>query len=310
MTVRFSRHCPRLVPACVLALAVGTAPALAQANSPSLEFEPGLGMDAGADPEIQPVPGLPAQAATEFGPFTTDLAAAPNVAARITFGAGVSYLPDYFGADSQSLNPTGTMRFDYLRLPGGLEFGSLRAPGLVTGFGPRGSVRFIRSRKASDNAELRGLDDVDWTLEAGFGLGYDAEFARAFADVRYGFNGHEGLTGEFGADALLYPYENVIVTFGPRAAWGNSDFMSTYFSVSDREAAASGLPAYDASSGFYSVGVELGARYEFSPSWGLEGRINYDYLINDAADSPITGLGSRNQFGGRLLITRSISLGF
>jgi MipA family protein len=246
-----------------------------------------------------------------FGPFTTDLTAAPTAAARISGGVGLGYGPDYFGSDDGSFGFAGTFRFDYLRLPGGLEFGSVGAPGLVSGFGPRGSVRYVGSRKASDNSELRGLDDIDGTLEVGLGVGYDAEFARAFADARYGFFGHESWAGEFGADALLYPNENVIVNIGPRAAWGDGGFMDTYFGVSSDEAAPNSIfDAYDPSSGFYSVGVEIGARYQFSPAWGIEGRLNYDYLIDDAADSPIVDFGSRNQFGGRVLITRSISLGF
>jgi MipA family protein len=253
----------------------------------------------------------PAEAASTL-PFglTDNLAAARVAAARITGGVGIGAAPDYFGSDDVSFGATGVLRLDYLRLPGGIEFGSVGVPGLVTGFGPRGSVRYIGSRRASNNPELRGLDDVDRTLEVGLGLGYDAEFARAFADVRYGFGGHEGFAGEVGADALLYPMENVIVNLGPRAAWGDGDFMGTYFGISDRESAASNLPAFNASSGFYAVGVEVGARYQFSPAWGVEGRVTYDYLVNDAADSPITDMGSRNQIGGRVMITRSISLGF
>ncbi len=237
-------------------------------------------------------------------------AAQNNVDANFTIGAGVSLSPDYFGSDESSFGPGGDFRIDYLRLPFGIEYGSSRAVGFVEGFGPGGSARYIPSRKASDNPELRGLDNVDAALELGFGLGYEAQFWRAYGDVRYGFIGHEAFVGEFGADAILRPRDDLIVNFGPRASWGEQKFLDTYFGVGEGEAVSSGLREYDTSSGFYSVGVELGARYSFSDNWGVEGRANYERLIGDAADSPITGLGTENQFGMQVLITRSITLGF
>jgi MipA family protein len=291
-------------PLVLAAVLASTAPAWAQ---------DGLG-SGGADatfpvePALSP-PGEAADGDIGFG-LTSDIGSARVAAARLTVGVGLGASPEYFGSDDYSFGVTGTGRIDYLRLPGGIEFGSLAAPGLVRGFGPRGSVRYIPRRDSSDNSDLRGLDDVDATLEIGLGLGYDTEFARAFGDARYGFGGSDSWAGEFGADALLYPADNVIVNFGPRANWGTENFMDTYFGVSASEADDSGLDEYDPSGGFYSVGVELGARYQFSPAWGLEGRATYGYLVGDAADSPITEVGSRNEFGGRILITRSISLGF
>lgn len=231
-------------------------------------------------------------------------------AAQFTIGAGAAYGPDYFGAEDYSFSPTGVLRFDYIRLPGGFEFGSSGAVGYLQGFGPRGSARYIRERDASDYAEIDGLDDVDAALELGLGLGYDATYWRAFADMRYGVIGHHAWVGEFGADAILRPNDAWVVNFGPRASWGAGPFMDTYFGINPSESRKSGLDTFDPSAGFYGVGVELGARYSFSESWGVEGKAGYERLINDAADSPITEAGATNQFGLQVLITRSLSLGF
>lgn len=234
------------------------------------------------------------------------------IGGRFTIGAGASYTPDYFGSDEYSFGPSGVLRFDYIRLPGGFEFGSSGAVGYLEGFGPRGSARYIPSRHANDHKVLKGLDNVDWSMELGLGLGYDAEYWRAFADLRYGFIGHHSWAGEVGADAILRPNDAWVVNFGPRASWGASRFMDTYFGVSDAESnnSAYGLDAYDPSAGFYSAGVELGARYSFSEAWGLEGKATYERLINDAADSPIVEAGTANQYGLQVLLTRSLSLGF
>lgn len=231
-------------------------------------------------------------------------------AARFTLGAGAAYRPDYFGAEDYSFGPAGVLRFDYIRLPGGFEFGSSGAVGYLEGFGPRGSARYIQKRDASDYAEIDGLDDVDASLELGLGLGYDAPYWRAYADMRYGVIGHHSWVAEMGADAILRPNDAWVVNFGPRASWGAGGFMSEYFSINPSEFERSGLEPYEASAGFYGVGVELGARYAFSESWGVEGKAGYERLINDAADSPITEAGSANQFGLQVLLTRSLSLGF
>lgn len=230
--------------------------------------------------------------------------------ARFTLGAGAAYSPDYFGSDDYSFGPAGVLRFDYVRLPGGIEFGSSGAVGFLQGFGPRGSARYIPERDSSEHDAIRGLDDVDASLELGLGLGYDAMYWRAFGDMRYGVIGHHSWVGEIGADAILRPNDAWVVNFGPRASWGANGFMSDYFGINARESDKSGLKDYDASAGFYGVGVELGARYAFSEAWGVEGKATYERLVNDAADSPITEGGSANQYGMQVLLTRSLSLGF
>lgn len=261
-----------------------------------------------------PLPPLPLHLAA-LGAAILAAAAAPasaqqGAAVRGTIGAGADLTPDYFGAEDYSFSPAGTARIDYLRLPNGFEIGSQNAIGFLRGFGPRFSFDYIGSRKRSDNPQLRGLEDVDAALEVGLGLGYEAEYWRAFGDVRYGAIGHHSWTGEIGADAILKPNDAWVVNFGPRASWGSGRFMDTYFGVTPAEEQESTFDSYDPPGGFYGVGVELGARYAFSESWGVEGKAVYERLIDDAADSPIVETGSPNQLGLQVLITRSITLGF
>jgi outer membrane protein len=231
-------------------------------------------------------------------------------AARVTVGLGASVGPNYFGSDDYDIGPWGTVRFDYVRLPGGLSWGSAQTIGVREGFGLRGSFRYVGSRKGSDNPELRGLDTVDATMELGFGIGYEARDWRAFTDVRYGIGGHDSFVFEAGADAIFRPMDSLIVNIGPRLDFGGGPFMRTYFGVTEQESLDSGLPEYRPSGGLTAVGMEIGAQYAFTDAWGIEGVATYDRLVEDAADSPITALGSPDQFGFRLGITRSISLGF
>lgn len=228
----------------------------------------------------------------------------------VTLRAGVQMSPAYLGSDDYELGPDLAARLDYVRFPGGFEYGSSRTVGFRSGWGLQGSFRYLGSRKAEDHDVLKGLDDVDWSMELGLGVGYEQRNWRAFTDVRYGFVGHNAWVGEMGADAIAYPMEGLTLTAGPRLNFGTDRFAQTYFGVSDTESKDSGLRAYDAQGGLLGAGIEIGARYLFNERWGVEGAATWDRLVNSAADSPITATGSEDQYSVRVGITRRISLDF
>jgi outer membrane scaffolding protein for murein synthesis (MipA/OmpV family) len=261
---------------------------------------PGAGF---AQTAAQPAPGAPL---AQRGGLLT----ATNPDLVTTLRAGVAVSPAYLGSDDYELGPDLDIRFDYIRLPGGLEFGSSSSVGFRTGWGLSGSLRYLGDRDSGDHDQIRGLDNVPWSLEAGLGVGYEQRNYRAFTDVRYGFVGHNAWVGEIGADAIAYPMDGLTVTLGPRLEFGDNKFAETYFGVSPAEEAASGLEAFDAKGGLLAAGLELGGRYRFNERWGVEGAASWGRLLNDAADSPVTETGSEDQYRIRLGITRSISLDF
>jgi outer membrane scaffolding protein for murein synthesis (MipA/OmpV family) len=256
-----------------------------------------------AQTAAQPAPGAPL---AQRGGLLT----ATNPDLVTTLRAGVAVSPAYLGSDDYELGPDLDIRFDYIRLPGGLEFGSSSSVGFRTGWGLSGSLRYLGDRDSNDHDEIRGLDNVPWSLEAGLGVGYEQRNYRAFTDVRYGFVGHNAWVGEIGADAIAYPMDGLTVTLGPRLEFGDDKFAQTYFGVSPSEEQASGLDQFDAHGGLLAAGLELGGRYRFNERWGVEGAASWGRLLNDAADSPITETGSEDQYRIRLGITRSISLDF
>jgi MipA family protein len=234
----------------------------------------------------------------------------PDPDAVITIRGGIQVSPAYLGSDDMEFGPDVSVRLDYLRLPGGLSYGSNQTVGYRTGLGLQGSLRFVDERDSSDHDEIDGLDDVDLSFEAGLGLGYEQRNYRVFANARYGLIGHNSWTGEVGADGIAYPVEGLTLTFGPRLSLGDERFTETYFGVSESEADLSGLDPYDPDGGLVGVGVVLGARYLWNDRWGIEGAARYDRLTSDAADSPITETGSADQYTFTLGITRRISLDF
>lgn len=223
---------------------------------------------------------------------------------------GVSYTPEYFGSKDNEFGPDLALNFEFLRLPGGYEFGTPDPFTRAYGFVPRGSFRYISKRDSSDHAELAGLNDVKDSVEIGLGLGYNQRNFEAWGDIRYGVIGHHAWVGELGANLVLQPTEQLTLRAGPRVFFGDGDYANTYFGVSAAESLASGMAAHRAGGGALSAGFELGATYDINKDWGIDGAIRYDRYMNDAKDSPIVQRGDDDSWSVRLGVTRRISLNF
>ncbi len=115
---------------------------------------------------------------------------------------------------------------------------------------------------------------------------------------------------EAGVDAILRPTGQLVLTAGPRVHWGDAAFVDTYFGVTPAEAARSRYASFSPDGGLVSLGIEMNARYDFRNGWGLHGTLGWRQLQGDAARSPITEEGSRDQVGASLIVTRSFGLRF
>lgn len=233
-----------------------------------------------------------------------------NFVLRYDVRLGAQTRPAYFGSDEMVAAPDFALHFDYARLKGFGEYGSTDENVRPRAFGLRGSLRFIGERSADDYEELKGLEDIDAALELGLGLIYRQKNFEAFGDIRYGAVGHNGFTGQLGADAITFPADRWEFRIGPRMVFGDNRFADTYFGVSDSEALDSGLPSFEAGGGLLGAGIEATARYRFNELWGIEAGLRADRLLNDAADSPITEMGSEDQVRFRVGITRELILQF
>lgn len=245
-----------------------------------------------------------ALAATVAGPALADGAA-------LTLGFGAKLRPDYPGSDSYGAGASGFVRLHGLSY-GGVTVGNPngRSGDRGLGWGLRGAFATTPERKAADHPELTGLKDVDFALELGLGLGYEAEHWRAFFDLRKGVTGHYGTVGVLGLDAKLPASDQLTISFGPRLTFASQGYFDTYYGISAAESVASGLPAFAPKEGLLSAGLELTAAYDFGNDWGIEGKASYGWLQGDAKDSPITQMGSDEQGSVSLMLTRRISFGF
>ena len=236
--------------------------------------------------------------------------AAQDRSINFSLRGGVGAAPDYPGADSYGAAPDLGFTF------GALKWGRVNAGNGVygipnNGLAFSGAFRFIGAREASENAELIGLDDVDATVELGFGVAYRETNWQVFGEVRRGFGGHDGVTGTVGADAIFRPDNRLTITAGPRLNLGNDEYASTYFGVSAAEAALSpNFGAYDAEGGLLGAGFEVEAIYRIGEAWAVESAVVYERLLNDAGDSPITQFGSDDQWTVRVGLSRAFTLRF
>lgn len=222
---------------------------------------------------------------------------------KFTIGAGFAAAPAYYGSDDYELGPTGSLTLGYLDT-GGFRFGTLEG-GEARGVSVRAAFRYLPDRKASDHPELSGLDDIDASYELGLGLSYLQRDYEVFANLRYGFGGHEAFVGTIGSDAIFRPSDRLTLRAGPRIEIGSSDFNQTYFGVTSDEALASSFPAFNADAGIYAVGLDLSAVYDVTPVWSVGAGVGYQHLVGDASDSPITGNDDR--FTAHLMVRREIS---
>ena len=232
----------------------------------------------------------------------------------VTLGLGGEMAPSYPGAGSSMLDPkpiisvrrAGTpARFKSTRDNASfalIDYGRFRA-------GPVGAYK--SARKAEDHSELRGLKNVDFAVEiGGFAEYYAFDWLRVRSEVRRGFGGHEGIVADFSADLILPLNERMTFAFGPRYTATDAKYAQSYFSVSNVEALASGLPAYDAKGGSNSVGLGAQIRYQVDSQWEVRGYVEYDKLLGSVADSPLVQLrGSTNQLTYGVGVAYSFDIG-
>jgi MipA family protein len=234
-------------------------------------------------------------------------AVAQDRAFAFSLTGGIGVAPSYFGSDSFTVAPSGSFGFTGLRF-GATQWGDPDGARLFTrGMGVRGVFRYIPKRRGED--ELAGLEDVKASLELGLGLHHTSEFWQVYGDLRYGVIGHGSFAGEIGANVLHRGASGLVLHAGPRAEFGSSRFMRTYFGITPAEASPS-LAAYRPGGGLYSIGVEIGAYQPLKADWGITGSVRYDRLRGGAAASPIVRQGSRNQLSARIGLTQHFNLRF
>lgn len=225
---------------------------------------------------------------------------------RTRVALGPQFVPSYPGSNDVSLRPL----VDVARAPAGEPFAfeaadesfgfSLFRSG---GFSLGPSLGFEGKRDGSDVGTQ--LPETGFSFEVGgFAQQQIGESLRLRVEARQGVSGHEGFISILSADYFLRDGLRQEFSFGPRLTITDDRYQDAYFSVRPEDAAAAGLPAYDARGGLQAVGAAAAYIRQITPRWGIYSYAKYDRLVSDPADSPIvTRYGSRNQFSGGIALT-------
>ena len=262
--------------------------------------------------DLPPQPAAPATAPAAYTPAEPDWI--------VTVGAEGRIVPAWPGASVSKPAITGFPLF------------SVRKAGSPPDFpGPRDSIGFslidlgqikigpaiklVWQRKASDYTALNGLGDVDYAVQAGaFAEYWPVPWLRLRGEVRQGFGGETGVTGDLFLDAIA-PVGAWTFSAGPRLTLQSAAATGPYFSITQAQSIGStvaglpALPVYRAGGGLYSYGAGTMVQYAFNPQWTTHALFEYERLTGSAADSPlVTQRGSPDQFTFGLGATYSFAM--
>jgi MipA family protein len=219
----------------------------------------------------------------------------------VTLRANGGFSPTWDGA--KNLSPFLLPGLGMRRPGASVGFGAPdEAPGFalydnsVVKVGLSGRVR--GPRRQNSWTELRGVHDVDWTLEAGgFAEFWSFEKLRLRVELRRGFLGHHGVVAEIYGD-WVEKHGPWTFSLGPRFMLGDQAYLNKLYGVDAVESRANGRVApFLAWGGAKSVGATMALTYDWSQDWSTTGFVRYTHLLDAAAASPLVAkLGSPNQW--------------
>jgi outer membrane protein len=253
------------------------------------------------------LPSLPPALAETVGPDGTRR---PDFTFDV--GGGGVFKPEFEGGDAYEIDPIPAfdIRFRdwiFLSTSRGLGLDLIQDGDQAWRAGP--IVSYRRPREEDDSGALRGLGDVEGTVEAGAYLEYTPFPFGGKLEVRHGFGGHRGVLVDLGVSYREKLTDELLISLGPGATWASDDYMESYFGISDLQSSRSGYAAFDADAGFKDVSFGVALSYAPVPYLALTGFANYERLLDDAAASPLVAQGgSPNQV--TLGVTMTFRFGF
>jgi len=232
---------------------------------------------------------------------------APAVqAADVSVGGGLGFKPDYEGSSDYEAVPVpfANVKFGngmFVKLLG-LNLRANLIPDKMWNLGPVYNYRAER-----DDVDNNAVDDMKKVSDAnelglfgGFNIDNWFVSLEFLADMGDAYDGwYSKLRG--GYNWIINP--SWALSIGASTTYADDDYMQTYFGVSRKDAARSGLDRYNADSGIKDVGLDLGLNWIITQSWSAKGIASYTQLVGDADDdSPVVDEGSEGQFFGAALV--------
>ncbi|KUO56600.1 MAG: hypothetical protein APF78_06210 [Sphingomonadales bacterium BRH_c3] len=227
----------------------------------------------------------------------------------IALGAGFVYANSYSGSDESRVIPVPVVAGNYKGIgvrprAAGLSFNFLETMrGDVTfSAGPIFRFRSDRAGTIKDDV-VAAAGKLETAIEVGgqAGVTFNGVFTgydrvSAGIDVLFDVAGaHRGTIIDPGISYSTPLGPGTIVALSAGAQYVDGDFADYYYSVTPAQSAASGLPEFDADSGWHKAGATLAMGFDLNENFrdgGLifGGALGYRRMLGDAAATPFTSL--------------------
>lgn len=257
---------------------------------------------------------------------TSEVPAAPppsngDFGDSITVGVAAAAVPEYEGSDKYDIVPAPAAIGTVAGLPFQLLGNRLSVdlipnrpgPGIDFQLGPIAVLNLNRtSTRGIRDDRVAALGKLDTGIEVGayVGLGkvgvITSDYDRLSVSVSYRQDVNGASKG-----AVWQPSVSYLTPLSTKTAVGlfftadraDNDYAGYYFSVNAAQATASGLPAFQARSGWksYTIGAlgTISLTGDLLHGFKLVAGGTYKRMLNDFADSPVTSIaGDRNQWLG------------
>lgn len=209
---------------------------------------------------------------------------------KIAFGPGIVVTSKYPGSRRLSVFPFPSLDISYderffSQGPDVLGVNVLTNPDYHVG---AALTLDFQERKERDDPRLHGLGNVDSGPKLKLFADYTVwAFTGSVALYQDIAGNHQGTTVSTDLYASA-PVGGWLFSVGPGFTWANGTYTRTFFSVSNQQSAASGLPTYGTSAGIRDVHLNTYVSYDFSKHWAGSVATTFGRLQHDAAHSPIS----------------------
>ena len=261
-----------------------------------------------------------------FPATAQDAASEPSVfdGDYLSVGAGVAYGPSYAGSDDYTVYPMPLLQGSFHGVAidprsGGLALDFIPDPDKGVGFnlGVAARVRLDRAHQIKDPV-VKSLGKLDTAVEVGPTAGVTiAQVLNPYdsltftADALWDVAGaHKGMVVDPSVSYFTPLSRGIAASLSLSAEYADSKFADYYYTIDPLGSAASGLPVFDADSGFTRAGANLLLGFDLDGNLENGGLAlvlvgGYSRMLGDARRSPVTSVrGSADQWLG------AVGLGF
>jgi outer membrane scaffolding protein for murein synthesis (MipA/OmpV family) len=242
----------------------------------------------------------------------------------LSVGAGVAYGPSYAGSDDYTVYPMPLLQGSFHGVAidprsGGLALDFIPDPDKGVGFnlGVAARVRLDRAHQIKDSV-VKSLGKLDTAVEVGPTAGVTiAQVLNPYdsltftADALWDVAGaHKGMVVDPSVSYFTPLSRGIAASLSLSAEYADSKFADYYYTIDPLGSAASGLPVFDAGSGFTRAGANLLLGFDLDGNLENGGLAlvlvgGYSRMLGDARRSPVTSVrGSADQWLG------AVGLGF